>query len=222
MRLRARVLEFALALPLSLGTAATAGRAQTTVTTEPVDATTTIAVSSFAFGQSFTAPNATDVVLQRFRLAGATGMPGTFTAQLFEFDPATIRVVGAPLFTGSGVGQPPGLPIPFATFTPNVLLDPTRTYLFLIDSPSPFNFTFFGTMPYAGGASFQAFGPDVPSAIWINNGGAAADDIAFTAIFGPAPTGSVPEPATVATLGAGLLALGGLAARRRRRTGLAA
>jgi hypothetical protein len=77
-------------------------------------------------------------------------------------------------------------------------------------------------VPYAGGASFQAFGPDVPSAIWINNGGDAADDIAFTATFGPAPTSAVPEPATAVTLGAGLLLLRGLGARRRRLTSLAA
>jgi hypothetical protein len=214
MRIGRRVAMFALAFPLGIDTAA---GAQTTATTEPVDATTTIAVSSFAFGQSFVAPNATDVLLQSFRLAGAIGgTPGQpFIAQLYEFDPSTIRVVGSPLFTGSGVGQPPGLPIAFTTFTPNVLLDPTRTYLFLIDSPSPFNFTYFGTVPYAEGASFQAFGPDVPSAIWINNGGAAADDIAFTATFGPTPA-AVPEPTTVATIGAGLLMLGALTARRRR------
>jgi hypothetical protein len=106
-----------------------------------------------------------------------------------------------------------GLPIPFATFAPNVLLDPTRTYLFLIDSPSPFNFTYFGTAPYAGGAAFQAFGPDVPSAIWLDIG---PGDIAFSATFGPAPTSTVPEPATVATLGAGLLALSAVTARRHR------
>ena len=219
MRLRRRVAKFALGLPFCIGTP---GGAQTTVTTEPVDATTTIAVSSFAFGQSFRTPNATDLVLQRFRLAGAIGAPGAFTARLYEFDPATIRVVGSPLFTGSAVGQPPGLPIPFVTFAPNAVLDPTRTYLFLLDSPAPFNFTFFGTVPYAAGESLQAFGPDVPNAIWISNGSEAADDIAFTATFGPAPASPVPEPATAVTLGAGLLLLGGLAARRRRATGPAA
>lgn len=201
--------------PLALlALAAPRAVAQSTVTTEPVDATVTIAVSSFAFGQSFAAPSASDAFLHSFSLAGATGTPGTFIARLYEFDPAAIRVVGPPLFTGSGVGQPPGLPIPFATFTPNVPLDPMRTYLFLIDSPSSFNFTFFGTVPYAGGAAFQAFGPDVPGAIWLDIG---PGDIAFTATFGPAPVSTVPEPATVATLGAGLLLLGGLAARRRRR-----
>jgi hypothetical protein len=202
-------------LALALGLGAVSAGAQTTITTEPVDATTTIAVSSFAFGQTFMTPNATDVFLQSFRLAGAIGQPGNFTAQLFEFDPATIKVVGSPLFTGSAVGQPAGLPIGFQTFTPNVLLDPTRTYLFLLASASSFNFTYFGTTPYAGGASHQAFGSDVQSAIWINNGSPNQDDIAFTATFGPAVT-PVPEPATVLTLGAGLLVLG-LAARRRAR-----
>jgi hypothetical protein len=198
-------------LALVLGTARP-GVAQTTVSTEPGDATTTIAVSSSTFGQTFIAPNATDVFLQSIRLAGATGAPGPFTAHLFEFDPATIRVVGAPLFSAGGVGQPAGLPFPFPTFTPNVLLDPARTYLFLLETGSPFNFTQFGTVPYAAGAAVQAFGPDVPSAIFLDIGG----DIAFTARFGAAPT-AIPEPVTAAMLAAGLVGVG--AAARRRRVG---
>ena len=204
-------------LALALSVAASAGvAAQTTigVTGPPGALVTCTGISSPTWcGQSFTMP-AVDDVLQSFSFALSTNDVVAFEIYATSGDALT----GPALFSqsfGPSAGSPAistlvflppgGLPLTSgAQFAAMVRMDAGEAVTFQFHSPDP----------YAGGRTLLACtAADTPCAPAL-----ALADMEFEATF-VASTASVPEPSTWALLGSGLLGLGGVAARRRRRNG---
>ena len=140
-----------------------------------------------------------------------------FDASVFEY--AAGSVVGPALRSVTGVAGSANLAglDPFVFDIPDVALDPTRTYALLLSATAVADAdpagarNLFGTMEdpttglgdvYAGGT--LVFGDDRGALLELGF------DAAFDATFSP-----VPEPATVALLAGGLLAVASMARRRR-------
>ena len=158
-------------------------------------------------GQSFTAPVSPNPLLTSVTV-GPLGLrfdnaANPLSAQIYAFDGSAL--VGASLFTQS-------LGTTFAGFTLNPMLALTAgaQYAVVVGIP-PSGQNVFGIVSdnFAGG-SFVAC-----SALASPCNVLAANDLhGFGVTF--APTATVPEPGTWALLGTGLLAVGGVAARRKR------
>ena len=159
--------------------------------------------------QTFVAPRGTDVVLLQLTV-GAAGFEGTsatvpFTASIFSITGNTLS--GSSLFD-----QLLGRDVAGFVLTPNLELTPGGTYALVILPPPPRSgswstVTRHPTNTYEDGGYGSC--RDATCTIFTQN-----DIDGFELTFGP--TSVVPEPATWALLGTGLLVLGGATRARRR------
>ena len=175
-------------------------------------------------GQTITPVGATPVLTAfTFFLGDAyNGANLRFDASVFEY--AAGSVVGPALSTLTGVAGSANLVglDPFVFDIPDVALDPTRTYALLLSATAVADGdpagarNLVGTTEdpatglgdvYAGGTF--VFGDERTALLEL--GFDAAFDAAFDARFSP-----IPEPATVALVAGGLVALAGTARRRTR------
>ena len=190
--------------------------AQTTVTTEA-----TAGVHSFSagfgqitYGQTFQVPNATDVVLQSFRMSAGNATSPSLTARLAIWDGVNDRM-GTILWTGAGVVPSSRT---YLDFDIGATLAVGTTYVFAYSYAANgqplLNFLDLGAT-YAGGHEVY-IGSTTEATLTGNAWNQRTHfDNGFTAQFVPGSV--VPEPATVALLATGLLAVGGIARRRRGR-----
>jgi hypothetical protein len=164
-------------------------------------------VPAFFCGQSFTAPAGSNV-LQSFSFTISTQHVLAF--ELYAF--SAPNVMGPTLFS-QALGPTSGFES--LTFTPvdGVPLTGGAMYVALVrmDPDQRVDFLANSQNPYTGGGRISC---DANPTLGECNSQSGTHDLAFTAVFSPAVT-PVPEPATRALTGAGLLLLGGLARRRR-------
>lgn len=174
--------------------------------TVPPSPGTIYTCGAIACGQTFTAPTG-GVALQSFSLTIQT--QHTLSFELYAFS--------APMVSGSALfAQELGPTVDFETLalTPSggVPLTGGAMYVALLrmDSGEQVAFQVNTTDAYEGGARISC----PPDLSYACENQYPTYDIAFTAVFSPAMT-PVPEPATLALTGAGLLLLAGFARRRR-------
>ena len=158
-------------------------------------------------GQSFTSPVGPNTLLQRLTI-GATGILGSstgapYTANLYALS-------GGALVGGSLFSQVLGTSVSGLTLFPNVVLTPGGTYVVLVSGGNGSFYTNFDADRDASGSAYSCFDGSGCSAFGGN------DLNGFDVQFGPATT--VPEPGMSGLLATGLLALGAVLARSRRRT----
>jgi len=79
------------------------------------------------FGQTFKAPNASDVFLSEFDFHINLQTTCTFKAYVYEWDVAGGKATGSALFTSSDFT--PSGSYEVATFNPNITLDSSKTYI---------------------------------------------------------------------------------------------
>lgn len=197
---------------------ATALAAQTTVSTAAGAVDTSFSGGVITYGQTFTAPDAIDRRLTTFQ-AAIGFFPQTFVARLAVWD-TTAHRMGTVLWTGTDVTP---LRTAYRTFTVGQVLDPGTTYVFALSVGSggiPVGTFARFDNPYAGGGAVFFDGNtgtlgELQSAAW--SGPSATEDLGFTAQFQSAAVTATPEPSTWALLGAGLLTVSAVTARRRTR-----
>jgi hypothetical protein len=194
--------------------AATPIAAQTTIGNEGDPAVGSHSYANFpaiTYGQTFTAPNPTDVFLQTFRISVGSNPSFPYTVRLMEWTGAT---AGAVLFSEMVAATP--LSRSYVEFNVNQLLNFGAQYIFALSVVSGgvdvANFISF-TSTYAGGNEAYSVSADLASiqgGAWFVRPGF---DVGFSATFVPGQQ-VVPEPMTMVLLGTGLLGLG--VVRRRR------
>jgi hypothetical protein len=165
------------------------------------------------FGQTFTAPNATDIFLQSFRISIGSPALLPYTVRLMEW---TGSMAGAVLFSEAVASTPPSRT--YVTFDVNTMLTFGTQYIFALSlTPGGANIENFMSFvdTYPGGNEAVIVSADlatIQSSPWTSR---ETIDAGFTATFLPGQR-VVPEPMTMVLLGTGLLGLGVI--RRRRRT----
>ena len=227
-------------LALAVALVASSARGQVTIgTTGPAtrseqfgtDPTATLRVD---VGQSFVVPVGAASLTSLSFWSGATfSNAGDFFIRVYQFDPA-VGPTGAALYVSGPVaphaspGAPPPPTVRTTVFPSSLSLMPGASYFFLITSFPPIccarspRLIFVDEIVpdgavggYASGSLWRSRPADRqldPLALTFDRGDG---DLRFEATFTSAAT-SVPEASTVALLGAGLAAVGGVAARRRR------
>ena len=149
------------------------------------------------FGQTFTTPDATNIVLSEFDFQITLASVCTFTFYVYQFDTGTLQVTGSPLYTSSSFT--PSGSLQLATFTPNLTLNSSNTYiaLALADAHGGGSGTFkcpagANTTPdpdtydydlYANGAFYFRNDTNV-AGVFIGDFLGVGGDIAFKAVFG--------------------------------------
>ena len=168
------------------------------------------AQSPSGFGQIFTAPTGPNTTLELLAV-GADGLSGVtegspFMARIFELSGTSLT--GSSLFT-----QVLGRQFAGFTLVPRIELAPGATYMVVVFSEprvsSPL-FAYFPTNSHTD-ASFATCRGTTCGPFAAGRG---SDLAGFEVRYGP--TSVVPEPATWALLGTGLLVLGGATRARRR------
>ncbi len=159
-------------------------------------------------GQSFTVPTPGDALLQQITAPAASHFGtlgnGPYTASLFAYSGGAL--IGPSLFT-----QLLGDNFAGYTLTPNVTLAGGGLYALVIGSATGGQTTTSAGNTLPGGEALTCF----PAPNCVSRSGPGNDITGFAVQFGAATT-PVPEPATLALLGTGRLAVVGVAARRRR------
>jgi hypothetical protein len=200
-------------------------------------------VSFASFGQSFTlaagAPTRLDAFQFWLRNNDVAPLSTPYYAYVFAWDPATRRTGDTYLFRSAAQTYPgAATPTAFSFVTGGLNLTAGQSYLAVLSSvefpsaptglsPGLVVSTAWPNDGYAGGAAFVRNGPaglsTLTGAAWTTAGGVTTGgDLAFRATFSAAdgvtpPPSTVPEPATLALTGGGLLGVAALARRRRVR-----
>lgn len=135
--------------------------------------------------------------------------------------------IGAALYTSPIFSPPATRGFVWHTFVPDVQLSVGSAYVFFLsgvgltqpDTPTYYGIAQRGTLvndAYVPGIRVNADDPDfshLATTTWYKT---YDRDIAFELVFAPAQASTVPEPSTWTLMGAGLLLVGGISARRRR------
>ena len=227
---RTQVASLAAAVAAALALSATAGHAQVINTLPPEYNFVGEADQSrndVAVGESFIVP-AGGGYLSSLTL-GVEGVLGTanlvnLRTYLYAWNGS--RPTGPALFQSATFSPPATNGFVFHTFTPNVSLTPGGSYAFFVSGiglAQPAGFTIYGfaqrgTNPvdvYTQGlrvnANTTSFA-DITSTTWYQS---YDRDIAFRAEFTAGPAVATPEPASIALVATGLLAVGVPAVRRK-------
>jgi hypothetical protein len=161
-------------------------------------------------GQSFTVPTGSDTRLDSFQFYGsAAGGDVTFNALIYQFNPATQLTIGSPLYdSGPRIALDNFTLQTFAFSTGGINLAPGGIYL--IDLYQNYrgnvgNLDLYDSItPYSAGHFFVHGWPDQ----WYTD--SHIQNLAFQAVFN-----AVPEPSSLALIGAAALGLITFASRRQ-------
>jgi hypothetical protein len=181
------------------------------------------------YGQSFLAPSDTYLVSYTSSFEYLSGDQFKFRLYIAPWDEAASKITGSPIFTSSDLLSATD-PKAFKSYTviTNLKLTPGERYIAFYSSTDT-NSDKLGSMKMAladyGTDPDHDIDPYTDGAFHYNSASGLADavtnswstrttktDTAFSANFGSAPIDTVPEPASMAALGLGVVAL----VRRRR------
>jgi hypothetical protein len=107
------------------------------------------------YGQSFTTPDSTNVVLTTWEWEVKAPIACTFVAYLYQYLPLLSRVTGSALWVSSDI-VPVNSSYNIITLSPGIVLDPTKTYAFLYLADNGGSGS--GEMGLNGGADYSANG----------------------------------------------------------------
>lgn len=181
------------------------------------------------YGQTFTVPDTGDTRLDSFSFFLLNAAPSmSFRGYVFSWDSGLGRAAGDALFTSAiFAGPAENGSTRYDVATGGLALMSNSVYVaFLstsgLDGVGQTSWASAGSNPYAGGAFVFLNGGQVAAQwtneSWTTNWEGAGSDLQLEMAFNPALDPSVvPEPISVALLGSGHVAMGGIGAMRRRR-----
>ena len=184
-----------------------------------------LATGPHFLGQTFTTPTVGPALLESITLIAGNMSSSQVQAFLYRWSDAAFMPVGPELWTS---GPQSVISVQSVVLTPNILLTPSQQFVLILarvttaDNPTFWNVTTATghvMPPYREGelvfgTSGQNTAAELPGATWTPLGNHDVTDLYFRATISVA---TVPEPATLVLVGAGLTTLG-FALRRRRST----